>query len=577
MLPVIPPYARLPCILFICRAREQDVVLFFRGRRRLPVLRLWGLTAFLRSTSLMRRTFGVRTTTRDDHASQQPGFATSANRTWRTHWLAASAAMCLFQINSAEAQVATSANRAMPGLVHLGAPLRDERSVAVAAGVGVGWLDRAQNASPGSRVVGQLAASVDVLPTLTLGADFLAHRDAFGGEVNGYGEPRVSARYVGAGTADHAWGLQLDARFVGGEAPSIEWAATSPSLRALYGYRANPRLWALAELGVHVNRSAEAVPDLEPIPANDRRSLHASTWSGVPWGVGLGHQLFTDTFLSGELTGEWLVGEGAPGPFVSPLKVSAGVQQMLGDSLAAFISVDVALSRRRGLVSNQVLVEEPRLQCLLGVTWLSAKPPPPPRSAGVFSAPPPAATKPEPKAPASVTEPPPVALEPILGTIVDEGGRPMADVEVTLQVPGQPPRTERTFADGRFEFGGVPIGSATLAVNEPGYESATVEVGQEPPRSAEIVLRPAVPAGQVRGRVLDLQGLPVSARITVANETGSSAASEVVVAASDGSFELDLVPGRYVVRFEHDAFAPQRRSIVVKDKGVVILNIALIR
>jgi hypothetical protein len=38
-----------------------------------------------------------------------------------------------------------------------------------------------------------------------------------------------------------------------------------------------------------------------------------------------------------------------------------------------------------------------------------------------------------------------------------------------------------------------------------------------------------------------------------------------------------LAPGRYVVRFEHADFAPQRRNIVVKDKGVVILNIALIR
>ncbi len=101
--------------------------------------------------------------------------------------------------------------------------------------------------------------------------------------------------------------------------------------------------------------------------------------------------------------------------------------------------------------------------------------------------------------------------------------------------------------------------------------------GEQQPRTAEIVLRPAVPAGQVRGRVLDLQGTPVNAQITVASETGSPAVSQVIVAASDGSFELDLVPGRYVVRFEHAAFAPQRRSIVVKDKGVVILNIALIR
>lgn len=524
----------------------------------------------------MRRTFGVRNTTRDERGNPKPASATSVKLTSIKGWLGAAAMIFAFQVNAAQAQVATSVNRAMPGLVHLGAPIPDDRSVAVAAGVGLGWLDRAQNSTGGSRITGQLAASVDVLPSLTLGADLLAYRDGFGAETNGYGEPRVSARYIGAGLAEHAWGFQLDSRFVGGEAPSIEWSATSPSLRALYGYRANQRLWLLAALGFHVNRSAQAVPDLRPIAGNDRRSLSASTWNGIPWGFGLGYQLLPDTYLSGELTGEALVGDGAPGFFVSPSRVSAGVQQTLGESLVGSFAVDVALSRRERVASNQVLVEEPRLQFLLGVTWLSAKPLPPLTSKTAHPPPAQVEAKPEPEPSPKAATPPP-AVEPVAGTIVDEGGRPMADVEVTLRVPGQPPRTERTFADGHFEFTGVPMGSATLAVNEPGFEGATVEFGEQQPRTAEIVLRPAVPAGQVRGRVLDLQGTPVNAQITVASETGSPAVSQVIVAASDGSFELDLVPGRYVVRFEHAAFAPQRRSIVVKDKGVVILNIALIR
>jgi hypothetical protein len=154
----------------------------------------------------------------------------------------------------------------------------------------------------------------------------------------------------------------------------------------------------------------------------------------------------------------------------------------------------------------------------------------------------------------------------------------MSDVEVVLHQEGQPPRSERTFPDGHFEFRDVPLGAVSLGVAEPGFDRVKVEFGPEQPRTSEIVLRPAVPAGQVRGKVLDLQGMPVVAQVKVNGDGGSRPGSEqVVVVAPDGSFELDLTPGRYLVRFEHADFAPQRRSIVVKDKGVVILNIALVR
>ena len=169
----------------------------------------------------MRRTFGVRNTTRDERANPKPESATSVKLTSIKGWLGAGAMIFAFQVNAAQAQVATSGNRAMPGLVHLGAPIPDDRSVAVAAGVGLGWLDRAQNSTGGSRITGQLAASVDVLPSLTLGADFLAYRDGFGAETNGSGEPRVSSRYIGAGLDEHAWGFQLDSRFVASRAVRI--------------------------------------------------------------------------------------------------------------------------------------------------------------------------------------------------------------------------------------------------------------------------------------------------------------------------------------------------------------------
>jgi hypothetical protein len=129
----------------------------------------------------------------------------------------------------------------------------------------------------------------------------------------------------------------------------------------------------------------------------------------------------------------------------------------------------------------------------------------------------------------------------------------------------------RTAADGQFSFEGVVLGAVVLRVQESGYDALEFTLGPGEPRTAELVLRPAVPAGQVRGKVLDLQGMPILAQVRV------SPGDLNLTVALDGSFELDLAPGRYTLRFDHPEFAPQRRTIVVKDRGVVIINIGLVR
>jgi hypothetical protein len=134
---------------------------------------------------------------------------------------------------------------------------------------------------------------------------------------------------------------------------------------------------------------------------------------------------------------------------------------------------------------------------------------------------------------------------------------------------GEPPRVERTFADGAFHFESVPEGAIELRVDTPGYEAATIDIAKGEQRSSEVMLRPAVPAGQVRGRVLDLRGRPLAANISIT--PGDSPVS----VGADGSFELELAPGSYVVEFRHEGHTTQKRKIVVANRGVVILNIAL--
>lgn len=468
----------------------------------------------------------------------------------------------------------------MPSLIHVGVPTAPQGPLAVSGAAGVGWLDRAQNSDAGTRVLGSLAASFSPTEHWLVGLELAGYRDRFGNEVNGYGEPRLAGRYVGELAPGHTWGAQLDLRFVGAEAPSLDLGATSPSLRGLYGNRLNERTWIAAQLGLHINNSTAVVPDVAAIAGNDKRSLAASTWNGLPWGAGASYRALDATYLIGELSGEWYVGKNAPGFATSPVRLSVGAQHWFGRELGLFAGADLALSKRKPLDAGQVLIEEPRLTGRLGLTWIFATeaplakaPPAVPKV--VVAAPPPV------EAPAPVAVPPQgPPVSPVTGILVDEGGRPMPDVEVVLSQEGQPTRTERTFADGHFEFANVPEGALALEVAEAGFERATVRLEADKPRASEIVLRPAVPAGQMRGKVLDLQGNPVSAKVTVTPDGQAEKVQSAARAASvnsDGSFELDLAPGRYVVRFEHNDFAAQRRSIVVKDKGVVILNIALIR
>lgn len=489
--------------------------------------------------------------------------------------VAASVGMAMVSTShSAQAQVPVATARAMPGLIHVGLPAAPENTLAVSAGAGIGLLDAAQNTNPGSRLLGNVAGAFSLDPHWLVGLDFSGQRDRFGDEANGYGEPRLTGRYLGDAMGPHHWGVQLDARLIGAQVPSIELSATSPSVRAMYGLSPNQNLWLGAELGFDLNRTADAIPGVARLSANDRRSLNASSWSGLPWGVGASYRLIEGTSLITELSGEWLIGSESPGFTASPVRLSAALQQWFGDNLLGSVGADLALSERAALARDQIAVEEPRISGFLGLTWVLAKPPPPTRAPAAPPKPAPAPVVVKPVAPAPAPGP---AVSPVSGTVVDEGGRPLPDVEVVLERGDEPPRSARTFDDGHFEFEAVPEGAVTLQVTSAGFESVSVELEADKPRSPEIMLRPAVPAGQVRGKVLDLQGNPVVAKVTILGDASNKADELSVVVAADGSFELDLAPGRYVVRLEHPDFAPQRRNVVVKDKGVVILNIALIR
>ncbi len=469
---------------------------------------------------------------------------------------------------SAEEQQPHESDRALPSLIRVGVPVPSTGKIAFAGSAGYGFIDRALRLEdPGSRLRGSLGAAFQVVPFLSVGLDARGHLDTFSSadddRANLYGEPRLTTRLQMPATDSLHWGVQLDARFVGAEAPDIDFGATSPSIRGLVATRLAERTWFAAELGFHLDNSENALPDPALISSADRITVGASSSPGVPWGFGVSHRLNFGLELLGELRGEILVGGEAPDFLESPIGLGLGARHPITSSLDAMLSADVSLSARPDFDPGAFDPIEPRAGVLLTAVWrLGVKNPKPAAEEPVE---PPVEEKKVEETPKE----PEIPVSPVKGSVVDEGGRPLPDVAVTLKHENGQTFEERTYADGTYEFKDVPEGAVEITIKTPGYDEVkhSFEAGEE--RKREAVLYPSLPAGQVKGEVRDLKGNPVRATITI------TPGDKVIEVGQDGTFDLELSPGAYTVRFEHPDLSPQKRFIRVQDRGVVILNIAL--
>jgi hypothetical protein len=461
-----------------------------------------------------------------------------------------------------------STDRALPGVIHVGAPVPAEAFLRVAGGAGYGWYEPFADIEASThRMSGRIAASISPINELTLGLDIWGRFDTSsvdgGSETALYGEPRLTGRYALPIHDGLHVGAQADLRIVGAEAPSIKLDAITPALRAQIAARLAPQTWLAAELGFQLDNTENALDEDQPVSTLGNLTIGASSSSSIPWGVGVSHRLTgPKTELLGELSGDILVGADAPRFAESPLRLALGARHPLSEAFSLSGGLNFGLSARNeeALVGAYV-PREPRISALVALGWEWGK-----KAGPVQEAPPPKAVEKKPPPP----PPPVIKTSAVTGMVVDEGGRPLADVEVILTRQGSEPSTTRTYADGRFEFPEVPDeGNVELVIKTPGFENLKISYAEGEERSREVVLYPALPAGQVRGAVLDLSGKPIPASITITPGDHEVAVKE------DGSFELELAPGRYTVRFNHPDYKNQMRVVVVEDRGVVILNIAL--
>jgi hypothetical protein len=64
----------------------------------------------------------------------------------------------------------------------------------------------------------------------------------------------------------------------------------------------------------------------------------------------------------------------------------------------------------------------------------------------------------------------------VVGTVIDDEKAPIASAQLALMRQGEPPRTVRSGADGRFSFTNVRAGPIALTVRRVGYKAAVVDV-----------------------------------------------------------------------------------------------------
>jgi hypothetical protein len=488
---------------------------------------------------------------------------------WCLFTLASTASLAVNPANAEPVRRDAVNDWSLPGLGRVGFPTAATEGVRATGAAGYGYTeaideaDGAHHRTAGSLSVGALATTWLGFALRMDGRLDLHDEGPGGSDSSAVGEPSLLVRGGWDFTDALAAGLDIAVRLLGADAPSFEPAATTPEARALFAARPSDALHLGAYGGYRLDRSAEAASAPERLSLGDRVSLGVSDFDAVVLGLGAAQAVGSGE-LFGEVSYDLLVGSGAPSPAESPLRAAVGFRAFLGAFQLGGIAEAVLTGRAPIGPTDPLYVVEPRVAARAVLSYVfgaeSAEPSKPADAPKPQEVRPAAAPKP--------ATPPPLGEVRIVVT-TPEGGS-VTDAVVLLETPSG--ELTLTFDQGAYRLESPPAGPAKLIVVADGFENVERSIVIEPGKAAEatVSLEPALPHGQIRGLVRSFAGRAIRAKIVVSRLDGGDA-KELSTDAT-GNFTVDVQPGEYRVEIGAPGYQAQKRQIVVKEKGVVILN-----
>ncbi|MBW2462398.1 MAG: carboxypeptidase regulatory-like domain-containing protein [Deltaproteobacteria bacterium] len=445
--------------------------------------------------------------------------------------------------------------RALPAAHRVGAPETLEPSVRGSLGAGYGYTESVLGSDDvHHRFTGDVAAAVVPVEWLAIALSLEIRHDNHSGsapndaDTSTVVEPRLTTRGAFS-LGDLALGLEAELWLPGSDSASTSLDGLSVALRGLARWSPeHSPLFVGLLAGFHIDRSANTAPLAHLLSDADWLSLGVSQDPAVLLGVAAGVRL-DGVELFGEWTWDPWVGDEAPSPEKSPMRLAVGGRFLLTDALFARLTVETLLNDRPPAGAGQRLFRvEPRVSVMLGVSYafsFATEPAPPP--------PPP--------------PPPPVEdVRVVEGRIVAPNDEPIVGAHVWVEVDGSRTETE-SGPDGGFSLEPVPPGRGTLFVEAEGFDAWSSPLAEDAAEAVSVALERALPAGELRLRVRTYQNAPLAATARlephgIAIETDAS-----------GQYRGQVPPGRYQITVEAEGYRLQRRPVFIEEDGVTVLNI----
>lgn len=460
---------------------------------------------------------------------------------------------------------------ALPGYLQLPSATPGAPGVTVRADAGYGYTEAVNGGTgPHHRIFGDVA--VALAPVSWFGAyvrfrgRYDRHpKDALGADDSLVGTPRAGIR-LGSFVNDWlALGVDANAWFPGGAAPSWVPAATSFEARAVASVAPRNEPYRISlSLGTRVNQSAKSVRNPGQLRAGDRVSLGVGSIPSLLVGLA-GAFRVSDVRILAEIRWNPWLGNGAPALSTSPLYLAAGARAPVTENLWISGGVQGLLSPRPNDPTGVLVPVVPRFSVQVGLGGVFGFGGGPPATEEAEEEPPP------PEETETETETPAVTTTHVEGRVLDDAGEPVEGAEVRLVPEGadQAVAQGQTSSDGSFSLETTGDGPFEVLVEADGFEPQRVAPPSSPGEPLGVELTREEPSGILRGLVRNFSGDPLAASVRV------RPGNVEVQSGEDGTFELELPPGRYQVQISAGGYRRQQRPVQIELDGVTVLNVEL--